>query len=423
MSSVQDVPSGSAIEGLTLWDEDLATPALVIDRDVLTANIQRMADKARSAGVALWPHAKTHKSTEIAMEQLAAGAEGITVATIAEAEAMAAAGVRALLLAYPPVDRWRMERLIALAVTSQLTVTVDDLDTVGRLDSACAEANVKIGYLWEVDCGNRRCGSPPGAPTAELVERAVARASSAEFRGLMTFPGHAYGARDDAALRTIARAEVEAVRFTAAELERRGIRCQVLSIGSTPTVAHLPAEARGMQIRPGNYVFNDATQVALGVAALQDCALSVLTTVISRPSAERLIFDAGSKALSGDRMSERTEGFGIVSGMPDIQVTRLFEEHAIALAEGGTALEMRSRARIIPNHACTATNLHSSVLLVEDEAVIATWPIAARGWGLPALPGRRRSADQNRDAEVGSISKSVRGFGVEANRVTLGEDE
>src|SRR5579871_2826793 len=155
MTSMRGIQSAPALEDLTLWDADLTTPALVIDRQVLTANIQRMADRARKAGVALWPHAKTHKSPEIAREQLAAGADGITVATIAEAEAMAAVGVEKLLLAYPPVARWRMERIVALAASCQLTVTVDDLDTVLRLDSACAGAQVEVGYLWEVDCGAR----------------------------------------------------------------------------------------------------------------------------------------------------------------------------------------------------------------------------------------------------------------------------
>jgi D-serine deaminase-like pyridoxal phosphate-dependent protein len=381
MTSVEGVQRSLALEGLTLWDADLPTPALVIDRAVLTANISRMADKARRAGVTLRPHAKTHKSTEIATEQLAAGAEGITVATIAEAEAMVAAGIRDILLAYPPVDRWRMERVVALATTCQLALTVDDIETVRRLDVACAEANVAVGYLWEVDCGNRRCGSQPGPPTADLVERAMAQATHAEFRGLMTFPGHAYGARDDAALRAIARAEIEAIQTTAAELERRGIGSPVLSIGSTPTVAHLPEDARGMQIRPGNYVFNDATQVALGVASVNECALTVLSTVISRPSADRMVFDAGSKALSGDRMTDRTQGFGIVSGNPEIQLARLFEEHVIGHLRTASALEVGRRVRIIPNHACTAANLHSAALVVEDDTVIATWPIVARGWG------------------------------------------
>jgi D-serine deaminase-like pyridoxal phosphate-dependent protein len=173
---------------------------------------------------------------------------------------------------------------------------------------------------------------------------------------------------------------VEAVRSTASELERRGISSSVLSIGSTPTLHHLPSGAAGMQLRPGNYVFNDATQVALGVASVDACALNVLTTVISRPSADRVIFDAGSKALSSDRMTGRTDGYGIVRGMPDVTIERLYEEHAIARVRGPEPLEVGHRVRVIPNHACTTANLHTSVYVIEDDAIVDTWLIAARGW-------------------------------------------
>lgn len=361
-----------------VWHGDVPTPALVLDRAVLDANIRDMAARATAVGARLWPHAKTHKSTQIARAQLAAGAQGITVATVAEAETMAAAGVQDILLAYPPVDRWRLQRIVALAASTRVVVSLDDLPTVISLDEACAEADVEIGYLWEVDCGNRRCGTLPGQPTADLVCRAVEKSRRARYRGLMTFPGHAYGARDDRELRQIARDEVNAVRSTEEELAQRGIVSPVLSIGSTPTARYLDGRAAGMQLRPGNYVFNDATQVALGVAPVEACALTVLTTVISRPSADRVIFDAGSKALSSDRMTSRTDGYGIVCGLPEVKIERLYEEHAIARTDH--QLEVGTRVRVIPNHACTAANLHASAFVVEDGSLVDTWSIAARGW-------------------------------------------
>lgn len=380
MTGAPQIGLSSAGAGTWLGSTDLTTPALLIDEPILSANIQTMADRAVAARVSLWPHAKTHKSTEIATAQLAAGAEGITVATVAEAETMAAAGVGNLLLAYPPVHRWRLGRIVALATATRLTVTLDNVQTALELDAACRSADVEIPFLWEVDCGNRRCGSPPGDATAQLVMDAVAQTTHARYGGLMTFAGHAYGARDDQELRDIARAEVEAVRCTEIALERRRLQSPVLSIGSTPTVSHLSPEAAGMQIRPGNYVFNDATQVALGTAAVRDCALSVLATVISRPSRERVIFDAGSKALSGDRMSARASGYGIVCDVADVLIERLFEEHAIARVNPSCPLQVGSRVRVIPNHACTAVNLHSSAHLVRDGEIIGDWSIAARGW-------------------------------------------
>jgi D-serine deaminase-like pyridoxal phosphate-dependent protein len=219
-----------------LASPDLTTPALVLDRVRLDSNVAAMAKRASDLGATLWPHAKTHQSPEVAGLQLRAGAEGITVATIAEAETMVAAGMREVLVAYPPVDRWRIERIVALAARAQITVTLDDLGTVGALEAACARADVRVRYLWEVECGLGRCGTPPGDATAELVAAAVEGTSAACFDGLMTFAGHAYASRDDAELAQIARDEVAAVAQTAVLLERRGIACRVLSVGSTPTV-------------------------------------------------------------------------------------------------------------------------------------------------------------------------------------------
>jgi D-serine deaminase-like pyridoxal phosphate-dependent protein len=318
----------------------LATPALLVDRSALDANIRGMAERVSAVGAWLWPHAKTHKSAEIARAQLAAGAQGITVATVAEAETMVAAGVDQILIAYPPVDEWRLERIMALAARARILITLDDIETLRRLDHACAQADVSLGYLWEIDCGNHRCGSPPGEPSAELVTAAVASARHVEFNGLMTFAGHAYSARDDAELRAIARQEITAVRSTATELARRGVESPILSIGSTPTAHCLDDRAAGMYVRPGNYVFNDATQVALGTASVDTCALTVLTTVISRPQPDRAIFDAGSKALSSDRMTARAGGFGIVCEMPGVAIERLYEEHAIARVDAGTRLDV-----------------------------------------------------------------------------------
>ncbi len=358
----------------------ISTPALILDRSILNANIEAMADHAARYGMELWPHAKTHKSIQIARAQLAAGARGITVATIAEAEAMAHAGVQDLLVAYPPVDAWRLERVVDLARAVRLRVSLDDVQTAVRLDHACESAGVEIGFLWEVDSGNHRCGSPPGEPTAELVCRVVDQLRHVHYDGLMTFAGHAYAAKDDRQLKRIAREELEAVRFTADQLARRGIQSRALSVGSTPTVRQFTDDAAGMEIRPGNYVLGDATQVGLGVASLDECALSVLSTVVSRPTAERVILDAGSKALSSDRMTDRTSGYGVVLGVDGIAIDRLFEEHAIADVPASSPLEVGSRVRIIPNHACATVNLHSTLHVLHDGEIAETWSVAARGW-------------------------------------------
>ena len=317
MSLAEDLPAESAASAAPQASgspERLTTPAVLVDRRRLQRNIDRMAARVTAAGAQLWPHVKTHKSPEIARLQLAGGATGMTAATLTEAELLVAEGVGDVLLAYPPAGRWRCERVAALAGQCRLLVACDAAEALLELDQECLAHGVRAGYLWEVDCGLHRCGTPPGAPTADVVAAVDPRLASLSFAGLMTFPGHVYGAADDAELDAITRQELEAIRETAAALAERGIDSPVLSIGSTPTIHRMPGEVEGMMTRPGNYVFYDATQVALGIVSADDCALTVLATVISRVAADRFVLDAGSKALSGDRMTERAPGYGTIIG-------------------------------------------------------------------------------------------------------------
>src|SRR5579859_129397 len=261
-----------------------ADPALIVDAAVLKANIGQMAARARSAGVGLWPHVKTHKSKEVARLQLAAGAAGLTAATITEAEAMAVIGAAQLLVAYPPVDRWRIERLLALSRRARVSTVVDNAATAVAIDQACQRADCDLGLLWEVDSGTGRLGTEPGPVTAAEVAAVVRQLTRVRFCGVMTFAGHVYSAAAGQGVRRAAEEEIRAVRVTAAALAALTIPCPVLSIGSSPTAHHLDEAARGLQCRPGVYAYNDRTQVALGVADESSCALTVLPTVISRPA-------------------------------------------------------------------------------------------------------------------------------------------
>jgi D-serine deaminase-like pyridoxal phosphate-dependent protein len=354
------------------------TPALVVDRLVLETNIQAMAQRAERAGMTMWPHAKTHKSLEIARLQRAAGAAGITVATVAEAELFADAGFSNILVAYPPVGAWRAERLARLAGHVRLQVTADSVEVLEPFASACARERTSAEFLWEVDCGVERCGTAPGAETVRAVQSALRSAGPLRFAGLMAFAGHAYGASSDDELAAIAREESEAVLGTCAELVEAGIEAPVMSIGSTPTAHFMLPGARGMSTRPGNYVFYDATQVALGLVGLESCALTVLGTVVSRPSEHRVVLDCGSKALASDRMTDRTSGYGLLVGHPHVTIERLFEEHAIATSPLPIRLKVGDRVRVIPNHACAAANLGSSMLVVDSGAIGDVWHVGAR---------------------------------------------
>jgi D-serine deaminase-like pyridoxal phosphate-dependent protein len=358
----------------------VTTPALVVDRDRLVRNIRDMAERARSLGVALRPHAKTHKSPAIAALQREHGATGLTVATVTEAEGFAAGGVEDLLLTAPPVGDWRTERLVALARRVRLRVAVDAAEVVAALDRACARHGVEIGYVWEIDCGVGRFGTPPGVASAEPIAAAVDAATHASFDGLLTFGGHAYAATSAEGIGAAARDEHEAITQTVSALGDRGIGAAVRSVGSTPT-SHAMQSGEGItEIRPGNYVFYDATQVALGVVPLEWCALSVLATVTSRPATDRLILDSGSKALAAERLSTLTPGFGKIEGHPGLRVDRLYEEQAIVHADEPCEIPVGARVRVIPNHACAAANLHSQMFVVEREAIVDVWPVATRGW-------------------------------------------
>jgi D-serine deaminase-like pyridoxal phosphate-dependent protein len=381
--------SGDALGGSTRGGESAvgslrteATPALVLDRDVLIANVVAMAQRARIAGVDLWPHAKTHKCAQIAGLQRKHGAAGITVATLAEAEYFADEGFDEILLAYPPVGEWRLARLTDLARRASLRAVLDDPGILAGLIEACRAAGVVVGYLWEVDCGTGRLGTAPGEATAAAIAGAP-RGPECPFEGLMTFGGHAYAAADDAELDRAADDERTALEVSAGALRAAGIDCQVRSAGTTPTAHRLhSATAPSItEMRPGNYVFYDATQVALGLVEPAGCALTVLATVVGRPDPRRVILDAGSKALSAERLTPRAPGFGLVNGHPELTVDRLYEQHAIVSSPYPTGLEIGERVRVIPNHACTTANLHRRALVAEGEDVVDVWSIAAAGPG------------------------------------------
>lgn len=361
------------------------TPALLVDYPVLVRNIRDMAQRAARLGVALWPHAKTHKTPQIAALQREHGAAGVTVATVAEAEAMVRHGAGDLLVAYPPVGAWRTGALLRLAGQARVRVVVDDLEVLHALEESCRRAGVTVGYLWEVDSGAGRLGSEPGAVTAGLIARAGS-SRWAPFEGLMTFAGHVYRAKSPDEVPATAAGEAAAVLSTAAALAGHGIQARALSTGTTPTAHHLDQQRGITEARPGNYVFHDATQVALGVASPGQCALSVLATVIGRPDPWRIILDAGSKALAADRMTPLTPGFGLITGHPGLTVTQLYEEHAIVRSPEPSGMAVGTRVRVVPNHACAAVNLHRQMYVVDgaggggaDGGEIAdVWPVGAR---------------------------------------------
>jgi len=363
------------------YREELDTPAVLVDLTVLKENIAAMAAFAQKHGLKLRPHVKSHKTREIAELQLAAGATGLTVAKLDEAEAMVAAGFKDILIAYELIGEVKLRRLLDLTRRAYLSVLIDSEIGARQLSAAAASQGLEIPCLIEIDSGLGRTGVRPGQPAVELA-RAVKSLPGLKLTGLLTHAGHAYGAKNQTELNRIAQFEAESLLQTARLLEEEGWSGLALSVGSTPTVRISGTFPGITEIRPGNYVFNDATQIALGVAREEECALTVLTTVISRPAPDRAVVDAGAKTLALDRGAHGTallNGYGLVKNHPEYMIERLSEEHGILALPPNSPLQVGDRLEVIPNHACPVVNLTDYLYIVEQGKVTGQWRVIARG--------------------------------------------
>ena len=355
---------------------DIPTPRVVVDRARLTANIAAMQSLAASAGVRLRPHAKTHKSPIVARMQIAAGAVGICCAKLGEAEVFAEAGIADIRVPYP-VQSSNADRVLALMARTRLSIIVDDLEVATAWSEAMVAAGRELDVLVKIDVGFHRCGVNPDAPKAVETIRAIAALRSLRFQGLLSHAGQGYGAGSAEELEAVAEREARILGRIASELRGAGRPVAEVSVGATPTARFIGRQQGVTEMRPGNYVFFDRTQIGLGAARLDDCALSVVATVVSRPTPTRAVLDTGSKSLSSDIGG--LEGYGLVAGT-DLTLTFLNEEHGvIEQPEPFDTLRIGQRVRVIPNHVCVVSNLFDEVHLISDEQVIETVPVAARG--------------------------------------------
>src|SRR6266550_5596454 len=324
---------------------EIPTPAVLVDSSRLEANLSRMQSAANARGMRLRPHAKTHKSPRIAALQIERGAVGICCAKLGEAEVFADEGIADIRLPYPlnPVNA---DRVFALAKRVVLSFIVDDPAVADAWSGLAVAQGVKLDVLVKVDVGFHRCGIDPHSPAAPGTVRAIAGMPGLRFRGLLSHAGHGYAATSEKGAEAVAIAEAQILRDLASA---SGVPCPELSVGATPT-ARFSLQQEGLtELRPGNYAYFDRTQVALGAAAWEDCALTVLARVVSRPARDRVILDSGSKTLTNDgaRGFINTPGYGVVlrdvaSSDPDtsLLVERLSEEHAtVRVVHGDTRLQ------------------------------------------------------------------------------------
>jgi D-serine deaminase-like pyridoxal phosphate-dependent protein len=367
---------------------DLRTPAVLVEAGRLSNNIERMQAAADARHLRLRPHAKTHKSIEIARAQLGRGAVGICCAKLGEAEVFADAGIEDIRLPYPlnPVNADRVLRLID---ATHLSFIVDNLDVARGWSSELSAAGRTVDVLVKVDVGFHRCGiDPESVNAAEIVAR-VAELPGLRFAGLLSHAGHAYGAASEDETAAIAATEARLLTTLAGAITGLGVPNAEISVGATPTARFSVQQPGITEIRPGNYVYYDRTQVGLGAAAWKDCALTVLARVVSTPDPNRLILDCGSKTLTNDlaRAFGGAPGFGVVftdlaAEQPDesLVIERLSEEHANVRVIGERhRLRTGDLVRVLPNHSCVVSNLVDSVWMVDGEVVVDELLVAARG--------------------------------------------
>lgn len=342
------------------------TPAVLIDVDRVDANLKRVQDYADSHGLKLRPHIKTHKLPRFAKRAMELGAVGITVQKLGEAEVFADAGITEIFLPYNIIGADKLARLRALAERTNISVTADSAQTVAGLSAAFADAAKPLSVLVECDTGMGRCGvqSPEAAVTlARLIDRSPGLA----FGGLMTYPA-------------AGKVEANAAWLAAAKmaLTEAGLPPAVVSNGGTPDVWRAHEVTAATEHRPGTYIYMDRFQVGKGVGGWQDCALTVLATVVSRPTEDRAIIDAGSKALTSDLLG--MADYGLIEQYPDAVITGLSEEHGtIDLSRCASKPEIGDKLRIIPNHACVVSNLFNEVHLISGGKLVETVAVAARG--------------------------------------------
>jgi D-serine deaminase-like pyridoxal phosphate-dependent protein len=358
--------------------EAVETPALLVDLDRLDANLDRAADYAARHGLALRPHVKTHKSTYVAAAQLRRGARGLTCATPREAEVMSEE-CDDLLIAYPPVASPRARRLAALPSTVRLTVALDSEQAATELARAARDARREVGVYVELDLGMRRVGVA-SVDAAVALARYVSEIDGLRFEGLAFYPGHIrepmkeQDAKLEALERTLARAME---RFHDAGLPPR-----VVSGGSTPTMWRTHEMPSVTEMRPGTYVFNDRTTVTTGACTPNNCALTVLATVVSTSVSGQAVIDAGTKALGREPMRGPGEGFGQLLDRPDVIVERMSEEHGVLdLSATSWRPSVGDVVQVVPNHVCVAVHLHDHVYGVRAGHLESSWPIEARGRG------------------------------------------
>ncbi len=372
MTLDQDVNRSEPFIGM--HKTELDTPALLIDLDKFEANIQTMAAYFTTVSTMLRPHMKTHKTPIIGHKQIAAGAIGVTCAKLGEAEAAIHAGIRDVLIANQIVGAQKIARLINLARHSEIMVAVDSAQNVQAISEAASAKGANVRMLVEVNVGMDRCGVEPGKPALELANL-IRQSPNVSFEGLMGYEGHTVAKPDKSERDAAARKAMQLLVDTKHYLEKHDVAVSIMSGGGTGTFNITGSITEMTEVQAGSYVLMDSTYRNVeGIGEHFECALSVLATVVSRPTADRIIVDTGLKVLAKE--------FGIPQpiGISGVEMTGLSEEHGkMLVSDENVSLNPGDKLEILPSHCCTTVNLHDRYYGIRNGIVESVWEIAARG--------------------------------------------
>ncbi len=362
--------------------DDLDTPVVAIDLDIMERNISWLAELARANHIQLRPHIKTHKIPEIADLQLKAGAIGITCAKIGEAEVMIGKSkANDIFIAYQIVGAEKVRRLLKLAEhpkLKRLSIGADSVEVARPISDAARRRGLKIPVILKTDVGFSRTGVPAGRPTLDLAWK-IEKMPGLKLAGIYTYEGQVYRAKTPRDMRPLAHGACQRLTETAELLRKSGIVVDTVSVGATPAARFTSKFPGIMELRCGTYVFNDQMQILCGSAEAGDCALTIVATVISVPSSDRAVIDAGSKSVTSENIS-KFGVFGLIKGRPDLRFVGANEEHGmIKMTSPQRKLKVGDRLEIIPNHVCPVMNLHDEAVGIRNGRVETVWAIAARG--------------------------------------------
>lgn len=357
--------------------DEIDTPTLLIDNDVVERNLRHMSSQIRARGLFLRPHTKTHKSPHMSRRQMNLGAAGIMVAKLGEAEVMADADLMQQSIGYPLIGNLKEDRLVGLLARGvRVRVSVDSDEGLAVLRGAFQRTGVPIDALIEVDTGLGRCGLSNPLDVVSLAER-IQRTEGVNYEGITCFGGHLASTVVKDQIVSRVREENAYLSSVVRSLRESHLDPNIISEGGTVAAAFMDDLTVANELRPGTYIYNDTATVAAHSAKWEDCALTVLVTVVSKPTPNRVVIDAGSKTFSSDGVAGG--GFGVVHGDSQYRITRLSEEHGVIEASHPVPLSVGDRIRVIPNHACTTINLHDVAYLVANRQVTAPLPILGRG--------------------------------------------